>query len=355
MKKTTKIIALVLVLAVVLCSCGKKEEAKGFSDGLDENGFIAGVKALDYVEIGNVDSIRLKQADIDYEIEYLTSYYFPDEKQITDRSVVRDSDVVNIDYVGKVDGVAFDGGTATAQTVDIANDSYIDGFLESIVGHSVGDTYDAECTFPDEYSSNPDLAGKKAVFTITVNYIAEFVPAEFNDDFVYNNLTYLYYYYYGVNVTTADEFIEFMREIAIENYVYDAVKLKDGAEVPAAVVDYVKNSTMCSLRYQAEKGNGVELITFLKDKYGVETEKEFYEKYADDLQHQAEDVLIMQALAEHFGLSVKEADVKEYFGEATEETLGYDQIVEITGLPYLKQNMIENTVWEHIDTLAVFE
>ena len=80
-------------------------------------------------------------------------------------------DLVNIDYTGKLDGVAFDGGTATNQVVEV-NDGkgYIDGFASGIAGHEVGTTFDVPVTFPENYGSK-DLAGKAVVFTMTLNCI----------------------------------------------------------------------------------------------------------------------------------------------------------------------------------------
>lgn len=79
-------------------------------------------------------------------------------------------DTVIIDYVGKMDGKAFDGGTAENQTLTLGSGTYIDGFEDQIVGHRVGETFDINVTFPDDYAAS-DLAGKDAVFTITLDAI----------------------------------------------------------------------------------------------------------------------------------------------------------------------------------------
>lgn len=80
-------------------------------------------------------------------------------------------DTVNIDFTGKLDGVAFEGGTATDVDVTVAPDTgYIEGFCEGIAGHKVGETFDVTVTFPENYRST-ELAGKEAVFTMTLNAI----------------------------------------------------------------------------------------------------------------------------------------------------------------------------------------
>ena len=87
-----------------------------------------------------------------------------------DKTTVEEGDIVNVDYVGKLDGEAFSGGTAEDQNIDVSNNSsasgsgYIDGFTDGLIGASVGDVIDSNVTFPDEYPNNPDLAGKKLYY-----------------------------------------------------------------------------------------------------------------------------------------------------------------------------------------------
>lgn len=84
----------------------------------------------------------------------------------TDTSLtVKDGDTVNIDYVGKIDGTAFDGGSTNGQGTDlvIGSGSYIDDFEDQLVGAHPGDEVEVTVTFPDDYSA-ADLAGKEAVF-----------------------------------------------------------------------------------------------------------------------------------------------------------------------------------------------
>lgn len=88
---------------------------------------------------------------------------------ITDRAV-KEGDITNIDYVGKKDGVAFEGGTASGAQLEIGSGTYIAGFEEGLVGVMPGETVDLELTFPQDYHSE-DLAGQDVVFTVTVNSI----------------------------------------------------------------------------------------------------------------------------------------------------------------------------------------
>ena len=93
----------------------------------------------------------------------------------TDSSLeVTDGNKVNIDYVGKIDGVAFDGGSTDGKGTDlvIGSGTYIDNFEEQLVGAHPGDKVEVTVVFPDDYQA-ADLAGKEAVFDVTVNGIYE--------------------------------------------------------------------------------------------------------------------------------------------------------------------------------------
>lgn len=93
----------------------------------------------------------------------------------TDSSLeVKDGDTVNIDYVGKIDGTAFDGGSTDGNGTDlvIGSGTYIDNFEDQLVGAHPGDKVEVKVTFPDDYGVD-ELNGKEAVFDVTVNGIYE--------------------------------------------------------------------------------------------------------------------------------------------------------------------------------------
>ena len=109
---------------------------------------------------------------------------------MTDRAA-QNGDVVNIDYSGTVDGVAFNGGTYQGYDLTLGSGSFITGFEDQIVGHNIGDTFDVTVTFPDGYDASTDadgntveLSGKEAVFRVTVNSISEPVTPELTDEWV---------------------------------------------------------------------------------------------------------------------------------------------------------------------------
>ncbi len=101
---------------------------------------------------------------------------------VTDRAV-QNGDIANINYEGFCDGVAFDGGKAEEYDLTIGSGSFIPGFEEQIIGHNIGENFDITVKFPEEYHS-ADLAGKDAIFKITLNAIKFNELPALDDEFV---------------------------------------------------------------------------------------------------------------------------------------------------------------------------
>ena len=101
--------------------------------------------------------------------------------EVTDRAAQM-GDIANIDYLGSVDGVPFDGGKAEGHELELGSHSFIEGFEDAIVGHNIGEEFDINVTFPEAYHA-PELAGKPAVFAIKLNALTAKELPELNDAF----------------------------------------------------------------------------------------------------------------------------------------------------------------------------
>ena len=119
------------------------------------------------------DKITISDEEVMNEIRTFYVNSFRKEYGVKDRGVIV-GDTVNIDYVGKKDGVAFSGGTASGDLLTIGSGRFIVGFEEGLIGVKEGETVDLNLTFPDSYH-NEELAGQPVVFTVTVNFI---IPEE---------------------------------------------------------------------------------------------------------------------------------------------------------------------------------
>jgi trigger factor len=94
----------------------------------------------------------------------------------------KEGDQVNIDFLGRVDGVAFDGGAAEGFDLELGSGQFIPGFEDQLIGKKAGDKVDVKVDFPEEYG-NAELAGKPAVFEVTVHEVKEPKAAEINEEF----------------------------------------------------------------------------------------------------------------------------------------------------------------------------
>ncbi len=173
-KRKQALAAGVCMIAAVslLAGCGPKEI---------ENDYVK-INGYTDLEVSEITETEVTDETVDSQIEQIRQNYAT-YTEITDRAA-QEGDMVTIDYSGAIDGVAFDGGTASGQQLELGAGGYIDGFEDGIVGHTIGETFDVNTTFPDPYENNPDLAGKDAVFTITLTKIEEVSLPELNDEFV---------------------------------------------------------------------------------------------------------------------------------------------------------------------------
>ena len=352
-KVLAAMMALLLCLGLTACAGkqGNGDAAVNYSLGLTTDGRFEGIAAKDYVTLGQYTNLTypeevtsVKEEDIQTRIDsIMSSHTYTNE--VTDRAV-QDGDTLNIDYVGKVDGVAFEGGSTDGNgtQVTIGVTSYIDDFLEQLIGHQPGETFDIEVTFPDPYQNNPDLAGKDAVFTVTVNHIVETYTYELTDDFVADNLQADYGY---TSIADMREKIAAdLHDTQVYNYMIETVLENcPVSEVPQKLVDNEITITVKQLKYQALQYNmdASTLFTY----YGVADEDAFRTTYEEDIREQISQYLVMMAIAEDAGLIATEQDVKDYFLEEM-DTEDYSEYVKNYGYGYIYRAVTFNNVGNYL-------
>ena len=159
-------------------------------DTIDDNGVVFKAKVYVKPEVSIKDYagiaaertvVEVTDADVDAEIAKVQSRNSR-MVDITDRAAQND-DIVNIDFEGFVDGVAFDGGKAEGHELKLGSGQFIPGFEEQVVGHNIGDEFEVNVTFPEEYHAE-NLKGKAAVFKVKLNGIKFNELPALDDDFV---------------------------------------------------------------------------------------------------------------------------------------------------------------------------
>ena len=168
------------IIACLGCSVvGCSDKNKGNKAETDTRTTLEILNELDikeYVTLGEYKGLKLEKAIVtvtDKEVEdELKAQLEQYPAKITDRDDVRKGDTANIDYVGRMDGKEFSGGSYKGYNLVIGSGSFIDGFEDALIGVKVGETKVLELKFPNPYPNNPDFAGKPVEFTVTVNSIS---------------------------------------------------------------------------------------------------------------------------------------------------------------------------------------
>ena len=211
--------------------------------------------------------------------------------EVTGRAL-KSGDIANINYEGKIDGVAFEGGSNMGEEgydLEIGSGAFIPGFEDGIIGMEAGQTRDITVTFPEQYPAE-QLAGKEAVFTVVLNAIKEQVVPELTDEYVAG---------LGIeNVNTVDGLKTYVRqqlEIEAKND-YETQLNNSAMEKMLEICDftdevpedrykyYYDNVVNMDTQYAAQFG--VDLDTFVTAYYGFEDTASYY-KHVEDSAMQA--------------------------------------------------------------------
>ncbi|MBQ7160870.1 MAG: FKBP-type peptidyl-prolyl cis-trans isomerase [Clostridia bacterium] len=325
-----------------------------YSEGLDDNGFLDGIRALDYVTLPDYDPMSIPESvrtvseeNVQGQLDAICENYIESVK-VTDRAV-KDKDTVNIDYVGSVDGVEFErGSTNGAGTeVTIGETDYIDDFLEQIIGHMPGDNFDINVTFPDPYTNNPDLAGKDAVFNCTVNHIVEKVTPEMTDELVAAHSDDLNGFTTVAELRADIE--DYYRTNALGEYIQTyLIENSEFSEVPDAAYQYQVNSMLTYYRSMAT-AYGMKF----EDAVGT-TEEAFIEQQKENNMDQAKLMLAIQAIAEDCDkIKVDDEVLKKYFKDNV-GTEDYSTYVTQYGKGYVMMVVTNDTVIDFLKDNATF-
>ena len=202
MRKRFLAVVMCVCLGMTMFACGasKDDNTKEIESGTsevtepayteedlvdDSNGDL---NILDYVDLGDYKGIELTKSITKVTDDEVTNEMESKAVELTGSDVtVEDGDTAIIDFVGKLNGVAFDGGTASNYELEIGSGSFIDGFEDGLIGVKKGDTVDLNLTFPESYQST-ELAGKDVVFTVTVNGVKR--KPQLNDEWLAANTNY---------------------------------------------------------------------------------------------------------------------------------------------------------------------
>lgn len=315
MKKRVLALTMILCLVVTmgLTGCGSSNP-------------YADMDLSEYVKLGDYKNLEREEINVSVSDEEVEEQVEADvEATATTEEVtsgkVKDGDTVNIDYEGKKDGEAFDGGTGTDYDLEIGSGTFIDGFEDGLIGKKVGSTVDLDLTFPDDYSSE-DLAGQDVVFTVTINSIKVETVPDYNDEWVADNS----------DVKTTEEYEAMVKEDLLEEKETTAkndiiTELWQQVIEDTEIIKYLEeevNAYITELENQWQTmadTYGMELED-LWASYGLEDEEGYNEYNKGIAQDYVAEQMILYYIAEQEGLTYTDDEADE-LRQAIEDA-GYD-------------------------------
>ncbi len=371
MKKKLLLLVMSVSIMVLAWGCGKKAvtdesvtptegavtEAPADTDSTDTEGegtdtpvqvpVKEAYEVSDYITLGeykglpvNYTKLEVTDEDVDSAIKGDLEANATDE-EVTDRAV-QTGDLVNIDYEGLKDGVAFEGGTAQGYDLEIGSGSFIPGFEDGLIGAKVGEELSLDLTFPENYGS-ADLAGQAVVFKVKVNSIKVSVVPELTEDFVKNNTDFesIAAYKEGTRAELVKANEDTMRNEKIRNLITTIVDGSKFNSYPQSVVDYYAFE-MESYYQQYASMFGYELADFLAANGLTE------EKYAEEKKSYAEDrtaqELVLNAIIKNENMELTDEEYKAGVANYVEE---YGYASEEEFFQYATEEQIkESLIWE---------
>ena len=366
-KVRNQLIAAAVVIAIIACigagyarqwykEKNKIKASADYSAMLNEDGTIQNVNVTDYVKDFDVNSVKIASADVEYTDEDMQNDIQNQLNQFkklnTEATLeVKSGDEISIDFVGTMDGVEFDGGSAQDYRLTIGSGSFIDTFEDQLIGAHPGDKVTVNVTFPDPYENNPDYAGKAASFDVTVKGIYE--TAEFNDAFVKENLSSY--------AETAEEYKKYLKDTnyndkldtAIDNYITDNISADNYPE------DYLKHLQSLQMTIDEEEYNYMAQIyaanglpfsySSVMEYKGAATEDEYQEVLKKEAESSCLFNMAYQDLAAKAGITVSEEQYKAFI----DENQVSDEYVEQYGKPYIIQqyvlrDLVKDYIKEHV-------
>ena len=260
----------------------------------------------------NVTKQTVPDADIDARIEQDRKKV---ARQIDVEGALENGDTVKLNYMGTVDGVAFEGGTAENQTLTLGSGQFIPGFEEQMVGMNIGEEKDLNVTFPEKYHSE-ELAGKNAVFHVKVLSATRTELPKLDDDFAADASEYNTFAEYKDSIVKElNDRAAKNNEIAVENALVEKAVENASMDIPQAMINeqtnYLLREMQMRMAYQ-----GLKMEDYLK--YTGQTIEQLADMYKGEAEHRVKVELTLDAIRKAEGIEPTDEDVAKQIAEQAE-------------------------------------
>ena len=369
MKKRAIMISMLLVMALSVTGCSQKTATKDKDTKTEETAktddaeetesdntedtsedtpttaeLMAGIDVEKCVTLGDYKGVTVEKTiqsvtdeDVQNEIDNALANYPVEVDQ-----AAKEGDTVNIDYVGKIDGEEFDGGSDQGADLKLGSGKFIDGFEDGLIGARKGETRTLNLTFPEDYTQ--DLAGKAVEFTVTVNAVKEPL-SEPTDQWVADNIEgYDNIADYKAGIRSEQE--ESNEQTAENQVRYAALtQVIDNCtinEYPETLVEVGKKLYEQQVETYA-KYAGMELDAYIESS-GL-TQEEYQSNMEEYGKNVAAQALVCQAICDKEGFAIGDDDYQKALQDMlTEYGCTEDELIQTYGQDNVEQSIMLNRV-----------
>ncbi len=334
-----RILSIALILALCISFAGCKQ---------DKGRELYNVNLEKYVELGEYKGIKVDTNSKEFE-EYGTSYILNDVLQNNLQSTesikegkVAMGDTVNIDYVGKKDGVAFEGGTAQGYDLTIGSGAFIEGFEDGLIGKEIGSTVDLNLTFPENYQ-NAELQGAKVVFTVTINSVK---PAKTPEEF-YGTLGY----------ASVEEYYDVVKQKTISAILQkEIIENSKVLDYPKKDMDLLYQDYYSGYEEQLQSYYQMSVENFLSTQ-GI-TEEEFKESIiTEEIKPLMDMQMVWYAIFDNEDMQLTQEDtdnkIKAIIAQNGDSSIDRTDVIEQMGEYYIEMLVVSDKVFEFVEKNAV--
>lgn len=345
MRKKLFVLGACLFAMFAFTACGSDSELSYEDYDLKEYIKVGEYKGLEVADY----EISVTDKDIEQQIQ-TTLEASATTEEIDKKTPLEEGHTANIDYVGKVDGKEFDGGSAEGYDLELGSSTFIDGFEDGLIGKKIGDKVDLQLKFPEDYNAE-NLAGKDVVFTVTINSATKKVVPEYDLDFVKNTTDYESIKEYEASVEK--EIYESKEAEAVSNQQTDlwsqALENTEVKKYPEREVNaYIQlNSDQMDEMAEAYGMTREELLA----SYEFGDEKEFAAVNEDSSKLRVKQEMLIEHIAAEEGLKYTDEEKEEL--QTQFESTGYteEMIEQQTGRKmddYLRMELLYQKVLEFL-------
>ena len=326
-------------MATLLTGCGKDRVLFGKTN------------LSKYVELSKYKGIEITM-DSDTMKEYMDNIVANEiadndfTKKITE-GTVKNGDTVNIDYTGRKDGIAFDGGYAQGYELEIGSGTFIPGFEEGLIGKEIGSTVDLNLKFPDDYPNSPELEGQEVVFTVKINYIPtdeKMTPEEYYDE---------------LGFKTYEEYKKDAEERAVRSYLINYVLSNSlVVEIPEKEQENLLNMVLEAENYNAYMTYQVDLETYVQNETNKTLEQYTEELESSEVVPMINNMIVYYAILDKEEIEVDKTKIDKMIKEQLEEIGGnvtQEQLIKSMGEYYYESQVAAEQAYDIIRNSAIIK